>query len=466
MFYKTMIPRLVSPLTKITPAFVRKANLATEAKGNFHEVKSSDNKKFECLIIGGGSAGIAVSATLAKDPNLKSIAVIDPSPVHSYQPLWTFVGAGIKSLEESQKPMSEVIPSQVQWIKEKTISVEPVFNRVVLSSGKKIEYDYLVVAPGIELKWGKIHGLEEAIGKDGVASNYSDKYVEKVWEFLQKTKEGNAIFTMPSTPVKCAGAPQKIAYLAEHYFRKNHIRDKVNIGFYSGLEKIFSIEKYANELTNICKERRIETHFLHELVEVDGAKKIATFQKKGSDKKLSVPYSFLHVTPPMGAYDFVKESGLSTPEGWVDIDKETLIHNKHKNIFSLGDASSCPTSKTAAAVAAQSGVVSFNISQTILQVLKGTPLTSIDTKFFAKYDGYTSCPLLTGNKELILAEFSGYSGLTQETLPYDQSKPSRLSYFLTSSIIPRIYWDGSLKGYWHGPTRLRNFLKPFSNPGK
>ncbi|KAJ9048140.1 hypothetical protein DSO57_1038039 [Entomophthora muscae] len=451
--------RRLQAIVARSPISTRTALLATEAFRGVREAgKSTNSDEIKILIIGGGSGGIAVSANLARTIGLEGIAVVDPSPVHSYQALWTFVGAGLKDLNESQRPMSDVIPSKVQWIQEKTVAIEPEFNRVVLDSGRKLRYEYLVVAPGIELKWNKISGLKEALGKNGVASNYSDKYVKKVWEFLKQTKEGNALFTMPSTPVKCAGAPQKIAYLAEDYFRKNNVRDKVNVGFYSGLGKLFAIEKYANELAKICKDRNIQTNFLHELVEVDGAKKVAIFQKQGADKKVEVPFSFLHVTPPMGAYDFIKESGLANPAGFVDVDHGTLIHNKYKNIFSLGDASSCPTSKTAAAVTAQTGVVTFNLLHTLEQVSKGTPLSSVKTNNFIKYDGYTSCPLLVGNSELILAEFSGYTGQPQETLPYDQAKPSRLSYFITSSIIPRLYWDGLLKGHWHGPSKLRKYF--------
>ncbi|KAJ9086488.1 hypothetical protein DSO57_1003421 [Entomophthora muscae] len=240
MYIRLTSTRLFTPIARTLPVFLGKAKLATEAYHGVQQANANSNiEKIKYLIIGGGSGGVAVSANLAKTAASEEIAIIDPSPVHNYQPLWTFVGAGLKDLKESQKPMSDVVPSKVQWIQEKTVAIEPEFNRVVLKSGRKLHYEYLVVAPGIELKWNKISGLEEALGKNGVASNYSDKYVKKVWEFLRQTKGGNALFTLPSTPIKCPGAPQKIAYLAEDYFRKNNVRDKVNIGFYSGIDKIF-----------------------------------------------------------------------------------------------------------------------------------------------------------------------------------------------------------------------------------
>jgi sulfide:quinone oxidoreductase len=97
-----------------------------------------------------------------------------------------------------------------------------------------VQYEYLVVAPGIQIDWGKIKGLTEALGHDGVCTNYSYEYVDKTWEFIRDFKGGNAIFTQPSTPIKCGGAPQKIAYLADDAFRKSGVRDKANVIFATG----------------------------------------------------------------------------------------------------------------------------------------------------------------------------------------------------------------------------------------
>lgn len=67
----------------------------------------------------------------------------------------------------------------------------------------------------------QIKGLPEGFNKDPMlCSNYDYEYVQKTWPAIQKFKGGNAIFTLPNTPVKCAGAPQKIMYLAEEAWQK------------------------------------------------------------------------------------------------------------------------------------------------------------------------------------------------------------------------------------------------------
>ncbi|KAI9138895.1 hypothetical protein BKA69DRAFT_1089174 [Paraphysoderma sedebokerense] len=413
---------------------------------------SEASSAYKLVLLGAGCGGLSVSNSLAPILKGEKLAIIEPSEKHYYQPLWTFVGGGVKPFSDSVKPTSELIPKEVDWIKDKAVKVDPENKLVKLGSGQTIKYDYLVIATGIQTNWDKIKGLPEALGKDGVTSNYDAGSVQKTWDFINTTNKGNAIFTMPSTPVKCAGAPQKIMYLAEEQFREKNVRDQVNVQFYSGIGKIFAIDKYANSLTDVYTSRNIQPHFFHDLTAIDAANKIATFKNVNPNKaeadqdELKVEYNLLHVTPPMGPPAWVKESGLSDAAGWVDVNKETLQHNKYPNIFSLGDVSSVPTSKTAAAVAAESGVLESNL----LAVMSGaTPR--------AKYDGYTSCPLVTGRGKLILAEFSGFTGQPQETFPVDQGKERSSMYYLTSEVIPEIYWHGLVKGRWKGPSFFREF---------
>lgn len=237
----------------------------------------------------------------------------------------------------------------------------------------------------IQTNWGKIKNLPETLGKNGVTSNYSAQSVQKTDEFIKAFKGGNALFTMPSTPIKCAGAPQKIMYLAEEQWRKAGVRSQTNIKYFTGLGKIFAIDKYAKELLKICKARDLDINYFTDLAEIRPESKEAVFNVLAGEAKgttLTLPYDFLHVTPPMGPPDFVKSSPLSNADGWVDVDKDTLRHNKFENVYALGDCSSLPTSKTAAAIAAQSAVLKNNLLGDIF-----------GDKQVAKYDGYTSCPV-------------------------------------------------------------------------
>jgi len=389
-------------------------------------------ESYEVVIVGGGTAGISVAARLRRKG--LGVAIIEPSDVHYYQPLWTLVGGGIVPKEDTRRPEADYIPNGSTWIKDRVTEFDPDANQVVTESGKRIGYDFLIVCPGIQIDWDKIKGLPESIGKDGVCSNYSYEYVDKTWEFIRKTKQGNAIFTQPNTPIKCGGAPQKICYLAEDYFRINGLRDKIEVKFITASPTIFGSPYYAPTLAKHCEDTGIITKFKMNLTEIRPNSKEAVFQNLDTGDEVIEHYDLLHVTPPMSSPDFIKRSPLANSAGWVDVDKETLRHTKFENIFGLGDASSLPTSKTGAAIRKQVPVVVENL----LNQRSGKPLT-------AKYNGYTSCPLVTGYDSLIMAEF-GYDLQPMETFPIDQNKERYSMFLVKRYLLPQLYWHGMLRG--------------------
>ncbi len=394
----------------------------------------SENIKHQVVIVGGGTAGICVAARLHNFDSKLDIAIIEPSTKHYYQPLWTLVGGGVFPKEESERDEVNFIPKGAEWIQERATEIRADENKVVLESSRKVSYEFLVVCPGLQLDWGEIKGLKDSLGKDGVCSNYSYDTVESTWQNIKSLKSGNAIFTEPITPVKCGGAPQKICYLAEDYFRKNGVRENINVRFISGKGKIFAVPLYADSLTKHIKNTGIEAVFNYNLVEVKHESKEAIFQSTIGEKELVQKYDMLHVTPPMSAPDFIKQSTIAAETGWVEVDKSTLQHIRYSNIFRLGDASNLPTSKTGAAIRKQAPVAAHNL----YQVIRGQKPDKI-------YDGYTSCPLVTGYDSLILAEFD-YNNEPQETFPFDQSKERYSMYLLKKYILPKFYWYGMLKG--------------------
>lgn len=388
------------------------------------------------LIIGAGAGGVSVAARLQKK-GIKEIYLLDPSEKHYYQPAWTLVGAGILPKEETSRDQISVIPKGVHWIKTKAKNLHPEQNYILTKCNKKIHYNYLVMAPGIQLNWHKIKGLEESLGNKSVCSNYSYTEAEYTWEALQATTSGTALFTMPATPIKCAGAPQKIMYLADAYFRKQSTRENIKIIGAFAPPAIFGIEAYKKPLENIIKRQNIDFKPKHDLVAIDSEKKVASFKTTDTGEQKDIAYNFIHVTPPMSAPDFIKNSALAikdNPLGWCSVDKHTLQSPDFSNVFGLGDATNTPNSKTAAAIRMQAPVLVKNL----LNHMESKPLTE-------KYNGYASCPLVTDYGKVLLAEFD-YSGLPTPSFPLDPTKERFIYYKLKKNLLPVLYWHGMLKG--------------------
>lgn len=390
----------------------------------------------QIIIVGGGNAGISVAAQLFRKNSKLDIAIIDPSEKHYYQPAWTLVGSGVFDIEKTERNEADVMPKKAVWIKESVQSFHPDGQAITTDKGT-YTYDYLVVCPGIQLNWSAIKGLPETLGKNGVCSNYSFKTAPYTFECIKNFKGGKAIFHNPHTPVKCGGAPHKIMYMAADYFRKHNVLDKADIQYWSGAAKLFAVPQYEKTLLEVCKRGNIKLNFMERLDEIDGPNKRAKFVGFGENNKeveTWVEFDIIHVTPPQSAPDFIKNSPLANAGGWVDVDKNTLQHVKYANIFSLGDASGLPTSKTGAAIRKQAPVVVANL------------LSLLESQAFdASYTGYTSCPLLTGYGKLVLAEFD-YNNQPMETFPFDQSKERWSMYMLKKEILPRMYWGQILTG--------------------
>ena len=389
----------------------------------------------QIVIVGGGNAGISIASQLLRKDASLDIAIIDGAKKHYYQPAWTLVGGGEFNIQDTERDEASVIPAGTTWIQQMVSGFKPEENKVYLADGTAIQYEYLITVPGIQVNWGEIKGLKENLGKNGVCSNYSFESAPYTWECIQQTKGGKAIFTNPHTPIKCGGAPQKIMYLAADYFRKNGVNSQVE--FWSGGTRVFGVEKYENTLKKVIAHYGINTQFFVKLVEIDGAAKIAKFVGIGDSNKdqvYEVAFDMIHVTPPQSAPDFIKSSPLANAAGWIDVEKHTLQHNTYKNIFACGDAANLPVSRTGAAIRKQAPVLVHNL----LALIKGEEMNAF-------YNGYSSCPIITGYNKLVLAEFD-YNNTPTETFPFDQSKERWSMYQMKKHILPYLYWNQILPG--------------------
>lgn len=431
-------------------------------------------KHYQLLIIGGGTAGIMVaSQSKNANPNLQ-IGLIEPADTHYYQPAWTLVGANTYSFEKTARPMSSLMPKGVDWIKEYAEKFDPENNLITTNNGDDYSYDYLIVCPGLRMAPELVKGLPEAMDQGIVCSNYTDP--NHTWKTLKNFKGGTALFVMPTTPIKCGGAPQKIMYLADEHFRKSGVRDKTDIVFAIPGGVIFAVKPIAKTLMGVVDKKDINVRFFHKLVEVDPKEKIAWFdidkdlsaggcvvmsddssktldqdiQYNYKDVKVSqkgerfgIHFDMMHLAPPQASPEFIANSKLSTPEGWLSVDDKTMQHKKYKNIFGLGDVAQLPTAKTGAAIRKQVPVVVENV----LKMIESDRLSA------HQYDGYSSCPLVTGYGKMVLAEFDYSKEFKPDPklkkfplMISDSSQEHWRLWILKKYLLPYLYWNKMMKG--------------------
>ncbi|MEB3199987.1 MAG: FAD/NAD(P)-binding oxidoreductase [Synechococcaceae cyanobacterium] len=396
----------------------------------------------QVLIVGGGAAGLTVASQLKRARPGLDIAILEPSEHHDYQPGWTLVGAGVFSLEQTRRPEASLIPAGVRWIRDAVSGFDPAARRVSLRSGGSLSYEVLVVATGIQLCWERIAGLPEALGRNGITSNYRRDLLPYTWKTIQEFRGGTALFTFPQTPIKCAGAPQKIMYLADDVFKRDPaVAARTRVIYATATPGIFAIPAFAEPLRQVVARRGITPCYKHTLQEIrpDSREAVFAVNDDAGSREEVIRFDMIHVTPPMAAPDVVASSPLAVegPGGWVDVDKFTTQHVRYPEVFSLGDVSSLPNSKTAAAIRGQAPVLVANL----LALLDGQPLT-------ARYDGYACCPLITGYGKAIMAEFN-YEGQPVPSFPLDPTKERWSMWMVKKNLLPALYWNRMLRGYPH-----------------
>lgn len=409
--------------------------------------------KVRVVVVGGGAAGLCMAVRLVRCLPRAAITLFDSADKQFYQPGFTLIAAGVYKPNDVWKRQAACIPKGVTWIPRNVVAVDPVKKRVTAEGGESADYDFLVLTPGLQVNWNLVEGISRrALGEGNAHCIYDFKGAQRMAEAMRTfaAKGGKAVFTDTYTKLKCGGAPKKVCLLTEHLLRKNGLRDRAKIDYFTASKELYDVPFYTPRLEAIYRERDIPVHLKTRVKGIDTlAKKVhlerAAVKPDGTEtvESFTEEYDLLHFVPPQSAPDFVREAGLGWREGklsreaWVEVDKHTLVHAVYPDIVSLGDVAGIPTSKTSAAIRRQVPVAVANL----LSLIEGKAPE-------AKYDGYAACPIVTDYGHVLLCEFD-YDKKPKTSFPFtllDTSKEQRTAWWLKVYVLKRLYFYGMLKG--------------------
>lgn len=398
-------------------------------------------RKAKIVVAGGSIGGLTVAARLIRAVPDADITIIEPKDKHHYQPGYTLVAAGVYEPEDVIYEQASLFLPGMKWVKDYVEAFEPEQNRVITRKGEIIDYDYLVVGLGVESDYGRVENLTEALQTPSAATNYDLQSGIKFKKMARAFEGGKAVFTFPTGYVKCGGAPQKITWLTEDLWRRNGIRDKVEVHFHTPQHTLFPVVPVVDAAVKpLIEARGINNHYNQVLKAIDISSKTAIFEERGADdsiREVRQKYDLIHPVPSFRTPKPLREGPLTKDGigGQLDVDRITLQHNRFPNVFGVGDCAATGAPKTAATIRKQAPAVVGNIIDMIL----GRDLSN-------EYDGTSGCPLLTRYGRCMMFEFDYKGNLVNEWI-YQSTTETRLWWNFKVHGLKRLYRHVMMNGY-------------------
>lgn len=344
------------------------------------------------VILGAGTAGTMMlnklEAELSKDE--WQITIVDQFETHYYQPGLLFIPFGIYSKRDVMKPKREFFPPGVDVIFSGIDLIEPNENRVKLTNGKTLNYDYLIVATGSKINPEETDGMTGEFWHKNIFDFYTVEGACNLAHFLKYWEGGKMVLNIIEMPIKCPVAPLEFVFLADWWFTEQGIRDKVDIEFVTPLPGAFTKPKASQIFGDFLEKKNIKLIPEFNTGRVDGSrKKIISWDEKEID------YDLLVTIPTNMGDSVIERSGMGDELNFIPTDPYTLRSKAFENVFVIGDATDLPSSKAGSVAHFQADILFENF----LSAVEGRPLK-------AKFDGHANCYIESGFGKGILIDFN------------------------------------------------------------
>ena len=398
-------------------------------------------RKARIVIAGGSIGGLTVAARLMRGVPDANVTVIEPRTTHHYQPGYTLVGAGVYGLDDVLFDQESLHPLGLRWVGDRVTAFEPDRNRLITGAGERIEYDYLVVALGVETDFESVEGFAEAMESPHAANIYNLESSRKFRELARAFTHGKAVFTFPRGYVKCGGAPQKITWLSEDLWRSAGHRENIDVHFHTAQHSLFpAVPAIDAVVTPMMEARGLNNHYKQVLRAIDVSTRTAIFEEEkedGTAREIRRRYDLLHPMPSFRTPRALRHSPLTSEGlgGQAEVDRYTLRHPRFANVFGVGDCAATGAAKTAATIRKQAPVIVQNIFDAVL-----------DDEPSGRYDGASGCPLLTRYGRCMMFEFDYDGELINEWLYRPTTETRRWWHFKVHGL-KRLYRHVMIGGW-------------------
>ena len=285
------------------------------------------------VVIGAGYAGATAARYLRMWSSDIDVTLVEPNRQFVSCAMSNRVLAGAWQMSDITRSYAGLEQRGVQIIHQSAVDVDPVKQVVTLADGQKLQYDRLIMAPGIELVYDDIPGMRESAARERIPHAWkAGPQTELLRQQLVDMPDGGVFaITIPLAPYRCPPGPYERACLVASYFRNHKPRSKVLV-----LDANSDIQAKKTLFRKAWRERYagiIEYVPENALMDVDVASRTAILDFE--DVKADV----LNVVPAQRAGRIARDAGLITANGrWCEVDFLSYESITVPNVHVLGDA--------------------------------------------------------------------------------------------------------------------------------
>ncbi len=347
------------------------------------------------------------------------VSLVSNSKYHTFQPGLLEIAFEGKNPRKLIREERSLVNRNVTYIEEKVDRIDLHQQEVSLESGRKLTYDYLIIATG------SVPDPEAIPGLSSGALNFhtGPEQSLKIWNAIQQLEKGRVIVGIAGVPHKCPPSPNEATFLLDDYLRKHGKRDQVTITFLTPYPRPYPAEPMSKVVEPLFEKKGIELVTFFNVESVDPVKK-ELYSLEGE----TASYDLLIMVPPHRGADVVIKSGIGDRDGWIPTDKQTMKINGYEDAYAIGDATNIPVSKTGVTAHLEAIVTANNIASSVLKLGE-----------LHKYSGRINCPFEMGGGKAAFVVGS-YKD------PVHQIQPSRMRHLMKRGF-ERFYWR-TLSGRW------------------
>jgi sulfide dehydrogenase [flavocytochrome c] flavoprotein subunit len=369
------------------------------------------------VVVGGGFAGASCARALKRMDSKLQVTLVEPNATFTACPFSNNVVAGLRDLQAQQFGYDKIAADGITVARQTAEKVDAAARTVTLGDGATLQYDRLVLAPGIDIRWDALPGYTEAAAEKMPHAWKAGEQTLLLRRQLEAMEDGGlVVMSAPANPFRCPPGPYERASLIAHYLKTKKPRSKLIV---LDSKDTFSKQRLFQNAWKDLYAGTLEWVSLSSGGKVTSVDPATNTLATDFDKHVA---KVANVIPPQKAGRIAEVSGVTDRSGWCPIDPVSFESRLQRNIHVIGDATIAGAMpKSAFTANAQAKVCAAAIGKLLAGQSPSQPKLINTCYSLVAPDYGISVAGVYRNKDGVLTDVEGAGGVS----PIDAPRHSR-----------------------------------------